>query len=53
MRYIFQGINNYSPDVMKNYASVAMPIAFLAMHEEAAVEGTTNLKAGQDILFIS
>jgi len=42
--YTFQGINNYSPDVMKNYASVAMPIAFLAMHEEAAVEGTTNLK---------
>lgn len=35
----FQGINRYSPDVMKSYASVAMPIAFLAMHEEKRVEG--------------
>ena len=29
---------------MKNYSRIAMPIAFLAMHEEKGVEGTQNLQ---------
>ena len=37
-----QGISRYSPDVMKNYSRIAMPIAFLAMLEEK--EGTQNLQ---------
>ena len=43
--FTFKGISSYSPDVMKNYANVAMPIAFLAMHEEKKVanaEGTDD-----------
>ena len=48
---ILQAINNYNPDVMKNYASIAMPVAFLAMHEEAAPEGTANLKVAVFRLF--
>jgi len=39
-----QGISRYCPDVMKNYSTIAMPIAFLAMHEEKVVEGTQNLQ---------
>ena len=39
MDWLIKGINRYSPDVMKSYASVAMPIAFLAMHEEKEAEG--------------
>ena len=37
-----QGISRYCPDVMKNYSTIAMPIAFLAMLEEK--EGTQNLQ---------
>ena len=41
--YTFKGITTYSPDVMRNYANVAMPIAFLAMHEEKKTpDGATN-----------
>jgi len=32
--YTFQAVNRHNPDVMKAHASLAMPIAFLAMHEE-------------------
>jgi len=38
--YTFQGINRCCPDVMKSFASVAMPIAFLAMHEEKTADGS-------------
>merc|ERR1719481_197387 len=37
--FTFQAGNRHNPDVMKAYASSAMPIAFLAMHEE---KNTTN-----------
>ena len=42
--YTFQGINRYSPDVMKGFANIAMPIAFLAMHEEKGPEGSNSLQ---------
>lgn len=32
--FTFQAVNRHNPDVMKAYASSAMPIAFLAMHQE-------------------
>jgi len=37
--FTFQAVNRHNPDVMKAYASSAMPIAFIAMHEE---KNTTN-----------
>jgi len=35
-------ISRQSPDVLKNHASLAMPLAFLAMHE--AVPGELHLR---------
>jgi len=32
--FTFQAVSRHNPDVMKSFASFAMPIAFLAMHEE-------------------
>ena len=43
-----QGISRYSPDVMKNYSRIAMPIAFLAMHEEKGWRGhRTSRRSGR------
>ena len=47
--YTFQGINRYSPDVMKGFANIAMPIAFLAMHEEKGPEGSNSLQENIEI----
>lgn len=38
--FTFQAVAKYNPDVMRSMAASAMPIAFLAMHEERTVENT-------------
>jgi len=37
--FTYQAITRHNPDKMKEYASEALPIAFLAMHEETTAEG--------------
>merc|ERR1719509_653959 len=47
--WTFQAINRHNPDVMKDFASNAMPIAFLAMHEEETPEGAEVLEVWQEV----
>ena len=45
----FQAVNRHNPDVMKDYASCAMPIAFLAMHEEKNPEREEVLEVWEEV----
>merc|ERR1719341_3095950 len=47
--FTFQAVNRHNPDVMKSYASSAMPIAFLAMHEEKNTNNTEVLEVWEEV----
>lgn len=47
--FTFQAVNRHNPDVMKAYASSAMPIAFLAMHEEKNTTNTEVLEVWEEV----
>jgi len=47
--FTFQAVNRHNPDVMKSYASSAMPIAFLAMHEEKNPTNTEVLEVWEEV----
>ena len=47
--WTFQAVNRHNPDVMKDYASCAMPIAFLAMHEEKNPEREEVLEVWEEV----
>jgi len=47
--FTFQAVNRHNPDVMKAYASSAMPIAFLAMHEEKNDTNTEVLEVWEEV----
>jgi proteasome component ECM29 len=47
--WTFQAVNRHNPDVMKAMASSAMPVAFLAMHEERTPESTEVLEVWEEV----
>ena len=47
--YTFQAVSRHNPDVMKAFASFAMPIAFLAMHEDKSEENEEILSVWEEI----
>jgi len=47
--FTFQAVNRHNPDVMKSYASSAMPIAFLAMHEEKNPTNSEVLEVWEEV----
>jgi len=47
--FTFQAVNRHNPDVIKAYASSAMPIAFLAMHEEKNPTNTEVLEVWEEV----
>ena len=47
--FTFQAVSRHNPDVMKSFASFAMPIAFLAMHEEKTETNTEVLEVWEEV----
>jgi len=47
--FTFQAINKHNPDVVKNMSTAAMPIAFLAMHEEKTPETADILEVWEEV----
>ena len=47
--FTFQAVSRHNPDVMKAFASFAMPIAFLAMHEEKNESNTEVLEVWEEV----
>ena len=47
--FTFQAVSRHNPDVMKSFASFAMPIAFLAMHEEKNETNTEVLEVWEEV----
>ena len=47
--FTFQAVSRHNPDVMKAFASFAMPIAFLAMHEEKSENNAEVLEVWEEV----
>ena len=47
--FTFQAVSRHNPDVMKAFASFAMPIAFLAMHEETSENNAEVLEVWEEV----
>ena len=47
--WTFQAVNRHNPDVMRAMAASAMPIAFLAMHEEKTPEKAEVLEVWEEV----
>ena len=47
--WTFQAVNRHNPDVMRAMAASAMPVAFLAMHEEKTAENQEVLEVWEEV----
>ena len=47
--YTFQAVTRHNPDVMKSFASSALPISFLAMHQEKTAASSDLLQVWEEV----
>ena len=47
--FTFQAVTRHNPDVMKSFASSAMPISFLAMHQEKTTASSDILQVWEEV----